>query len=106
MQLAVGADVKLVLTDQLDNVLNVEEALKLLAADFDLNNNYNYQLAEQNVKMARDLKLEQIQLEPESGLETGSRGILVTLKSKKTAEHVYLRQRIRNIPGVLHLEEL
>ena len=53
-----------------------------------------------------DLKLEQIQLEPESGLETGSRGILVTLKSKKTAEHVYLRQRIRNIPGVLHLEEL
>ena len=53
LQLAVGADVKLVLTDQLDNVLNVEEALKLLAADFDLNNNYNYQLAEQNVKMAK-----------------------------------------------------
>ena len=53
LQLAVGADVKLVLTDQLDNILNVEEALKLLSADFDLNNNYNYQLAEQNVKMAK-----------------------------------------------------
>ena len=53
LQLAAGADVKLVLTDELDNVLNVEEALNLLSADFNLSSNYSYQLAEQNVKMAK-----------------------------------------------------
>jgi outer membrane protein TolC len=53
LQLAAGADVKLVLTDELDNVLNVEEALILLSSDFNLSSNYGYQLAEQNVKMAK-----------------------------------------------------
>ena len=53
LQMAAGADVKLVLTDELDNVLNVEEALNLLSADFNLSSNYSYQLAEQNVKMAK-----------------------------------------------------
>ena len=53
LQLAAGADVQLVLTDELDNVLNVEEALNLLSSDFNLSNNYGYQLAEQNVKMAK-----------------------------------------------------
>lgn len=53
LQLATGADVKLVLTDELDKLLNVEEALNLLASDFNLSNNYSYQLAEQNVKMAK-----------------------------------------------------
>ena len=53
LQLATGADVKLVLSDELDNVLNVEEALNLLSMDFDLAKNYGYQLAEQNVKMAK-----------------------------------------------------
>lgn len=53
LQMATGADVKLVLTDELDNILNVEEALNLLSIDFNLSNNYGYQLAEQNVKMAR-----------------------------------------------------
>lgn len=53
LQMATGADVKLVLTDELDNILNVEEALNLLSIDFNLSNNYGYQLAEQNVKMAK-----------------------------------------------------
>ena len=53
LQLAAGADVTLVLTDELDNVLNVEDALNLLSADFNVSNNYSYQLAEQNVKMAK-----------------------------------------------------
>ncbi len=53
LQMAVGADVTLVLTDELDNVLNVEEALNLLSMDFDLAKNYGYQLAEQNLKMAK-----------------------------------------------------
>ena len=53
LQLATGADVKLVLTDELDNVLNVEEALNLLSTDFNLSGNYSYQLAEKNVEMAK-----------------------------------------------------
>ena len=53
LQMAAGADVKLVLTDELDNVLNIEEALNLLSTDFNLSGNYSYQLAEQNVKMAK-----------------------------------------------------
>ena len=53
LQMATGADVKLVLTDELDNVLNVEEALNLLSADFNLSSNYSYQLAEKNVEMAK-----------------------------------------------------
>ncbi len=53
LQLAVGADVKLVLTDELDKLLNVEEALSLLSSDFNLSNNYSYQLAEKNVKLAK-----------------------------------------------------
>ena len=53
LQMATGADVKLILTDELDNILNVEEALNLLSIDFNLSNNYGYQLAEQNVKMAK-----------------------------------------------------
>lgn len=53
LQLAAGADVTLVLTDELESVLNVEDALNLLSADFNVSNNYGYQLAEQNVKMAK-----------------------------------------------------
>ena len=53
LQMAAGADVKLVLTDELDNVLNVEEALNLLSTDFNLSGNYSYQLAEKNVEMAK-----------------------------------------------------
>ena len=53
LQLAAGADVTLVLTDELESVLNVEDALNLLSTDFNISNNYGYQLAEQNVKMAK-----------------------------------------------------
>lgn len=53
LQLAVGPDVKLVLTDELDNVLNVEAALELLRSDFVLENNYSYQLAQKNVQLSK-----------------------------------------------------
>lgn len=53
LQLAAGPDVKLVLTDELDNVLNVEAALELLRSDFVLENNYSYQLAQKNVQLSK-----------------------------------------------------
>lgn len=53
LQLACGSDVKLVLTDELDDLINVEAALQLLSQDFDINNNYSYQLASKNVELAQ-----------------------------------------------------
>ncbi len=53
LQMAIGSDVKLVLTDDLDRLLNVENAVALLESDFNLNNNYSYQLAQKNVELEK-----------------------------------------------------
>lgn len=53
LQMAVGSDVKLVLTDNLDELLNVEDAVALLESDFNLNSNYSYQLAQKNVELEK-----------------------------------------------------
>lgn len=53
LQLAVGVDKTLVLTDKLDDVLNVEAALELLKTDFSLADNTSYRLAEKNVELGR-----------------------------------------------------
>ncbi len=53
LQLACGAEVELELTDNLDDLVNVEAALQLLGQDFDINNNYSYQLASKNVELAK-----------------------------------------------------
>ena len=53
LQMAVGSDVKLVLTDNLDELLNVEDAVALLESDFNINSNYSYQLAQKNVELEK-----------------------------------------------------
>ncbi|MFI3297096.1 MAG: TolC family protein [bacterium] len=53
LQLAVGIDSKIVLTDDLDNILNVESTLELLKTEFIVANNYGYMLTEKNVEMAQ-----------------------------------------------------
>lgn len=53
LQLAAGPDVTLVLTDELDSVLNVDAALELLRSEFVLENNYSYQLAQKNVQLGK-----------------------------------------------------
>lgn len=50
--MGIGSDVRLVLTDKLDDVLNVEAAINLLHADFNIKNNNTYKLAEKNVELA------------------------------------------------------
>lgn len=47
--LQLGADVntKIKLTQSIDDLLNVDVAMKLLSEDFDINNNYDYQMLEQ-----------------------------------------------------------
>jgi putative Mg2+ transporter-C (MgtC) family protein len=53
-----------------------------------------------------DLKLENIQFEPDGGFEADTRAVLLTLKAKKATDHKMLRDKIRKIQGVAHLEEL
>ena len=55
---------------------------------------------------ALDLKIEGIQFESDGNLECNTRGIIITLKSKKREDHFLLREKIRKIEGVVYLEEL
>jgi len=50
--MGVGSDVRIVLIDRLDDVLNVESAIALLHEDFDIHNNNVYKLAEKNLEIA------------------------------------------------------
>ncbi len=52
------------------------------------------------------LKLENVQFEPDGGFEANTRAVLVTLKAQKATDHKMLRAKIRQIEGVVHLEEL
>lgn len=53
MLLNVDPNTFLALTDGLDSLLSVETVLNVLAQQFVLENNYDYQLAQQNVKLAK-----------------------------------------------------
>ena len=53
-----------------------------------------------------DLIVENIQFEPDGGMEAYSRALLVSLKTKKSIDHVQIREVVSKIDGVVHLEEL
>ena len=53
-----------------------------------------------------DLKIEDIQFEPESSHEPGTRAVILALRSKKMVDHRVLREKIRQTDGVIYLEEL
>lgn len=53
LQLGCKVNTKLVLTDKVDNLLNVEETMNLLNTQFDLENNYNYQLLNKNLELSK-----------------------------------------------------
>ena len=55
MLLQLGADVnaQLELTTPMDDIMNVEDASRLLSQSFDITKNYNYQLLEQSEKLAK-----------------------------------------------------
>lgn len=53
-----------------------------------------------------DLRIENLQFEPDGSVDADSRAILISLKSKMAEDHVLLRDKIKRIEGVLHLEEL
>ncbi|MDR1683259.1 MAG: TolC family protein [Candidatus Symbiothrix sp.] len=53
LQLGLDADTEIELTDDLDNLTNAEAAFELLYTEFDINENYNYQLLKQNLKLSK-----------------------------------------------------
>lgn len=53
-----------------------------------------------------NLKIEGIQFEPDSALENNTRAIVFTLKSPKKEDHFVLLKKIRELNGIVHLEEL
>ena len=53
-----------------------------------------------------DLKVEDIQFEPESVHESETRAVILALRSRKMVDHRILRAKIKKIEGVVYLEEL
>lgn len=53
LQLGISADQAIVLTQGIDELINVENALTLLSEEFVLDNNYSYQLLKENVKLSK-----------------------------------------------------
>lgn len=53
-----------------------------------------------------DLEIQNVQMEQENALETGTRGMLATLRSPKRCNHDLLIGKIKKIEGVTYLEEL
>lgn len=54
LQLGAGVNDKIILTTKLDEILSVDNAMQLLAQNFNIENNYTYQLLQQNEKLAKD----------------------------------------------------
>ena len=52
------------------------------------------------------LEIEGIQFEHDGALEDGSRALITTLKSKKRRDHILLMEDIRQMKGIVHVEEL
>ena len=53
-----------------------------------------------------DLQIHNVQMEGEGALESGTRGMLATLRSPKRCNHLVLVDKIKEIKGVTYLEEL
>lgn len=53
LQLGLDVDTEIVLTDTIDGLLNLQTASELLTQDFNLEDNYNWQLLNENVNLAR-----------------------------------------------------
>ncbi len=53
LQLGADVDAQIELTTTVDDILNVDNAAQLLSRGFDIERNYNYQLLEQNEKLAK-----------------------------------------------------
>ena len=100
---SLGISMILTILQRLDS--RVHKKIRVMELYVELENTVSVSSFLQNIREL-DLKLENVQFEPDGGFETDTRAALVTLKSRKATDHKMLRTKIRQIPGVLHLEEL
>ena len=99
----IGVYVILAIMQGLDN--RVHKRIRILEICVELENTVSIN---EFLKAIRELELknEEIQFEPESSHEPGSRAVILALRSKKMVDHRVLREKIRQIDGVVYLEEL
>jgi len=100
---AVGIYVILTILQRLDS--KVHKRIRVLELYVELHNSVAISTFLQNIREL-DLKLENVQFEPDGGFEANTRAILITLKAKKLTDHFVLREKISKMDGVVHLEEL
>ena len=53
LQLGIEVDTKIILSQTLEELLNIDKAMSLLSVEFNLDNNYNYQLLKQSVDLSK-----------------------------------------------------
>ena len=53
-----------------------------------------------------DLTIESIQFDSDGWLESNTRGVVLCLKSRKWEDYLQLREKLRKIDGIMHLEVL
>ena len=102
---AVGISVFVILTVLQRFEDSVHKKIRVLELYVELRASVSVAQFVQDLK-ALDLKMESIQFEPEGGFEADTRAVILTLKAKKAMDHKLLREQIRKIEGVVHLEEL
>lgn len=102
---AVGISVFVILTVLQRFEDSVHKKIRVLELYVELRASVSVAKFVQDLK-ALDLKMESIQFEPEGGFEADTRAVILTLKAKKAMDHKLLREQIRKIEGVVHLEEL
>ena len=102
---AVGISVFVILTVLQRFEDSVHKKIRVLELYVELRSSVSVAKFVQDLK-ALDLKMENIQFEPEGSFEADTRAGILTLKAKKAMDHKLLREQIRKIEGVVHLEEL
>ena len=83
----------------------VHKKVRLLDVYIELANTVPLTEFVQNLRKL-ELQIEGIQFEPDSALEANTRAIVFTLKSPKREDHLILLEKIKNLGGIVHLEEL
>jgi len=100
-----GVSIYLILTILQKLEDRVHKKIKVLELYVELHNSVPVSTFIKKLKEL-DLRTESISFEPDGGLESDSRAVLLTVKAKEATDHVTLRGKIRKIEGVVHLEEL
>lgn len=100
---AIGIFVILTLLQRWEH--RVQKKIRVLEIYVELNKEISLGEFIQNLR-ALNLKVEGVQLEQESALESETRGLIIELRSIKKEDHCLLLEKIKKLTGIVHLEEL